>query len=629
MKTIAIDFGTYNTVCVYKDKEAIRIVKHEPSYKPADVPYCLENEKEMPSFLFIDDEGIIREVGRKAKELAAKYPNNVIWGVKRLLGRTYMSLLDELTLYPFEIDADPDDGSCLICVNHHLFKPIELVTAFFRKILDDLIENNIYDYEELTLTVPVFYSSSAVNEIIHAAKIAGFDKEKIRTLSEPVAAALGKGIIPRIGEHIKTLVFDVGAGTTDMSVGTLTTENQEIKYKCIKTLGATAGGIDITNILEKLIIEKLNIQDIKNKEFEIKRLAEYYKIKLTYSYEVLIPVNNQTLVISRGELETRLKPILGQLKDMLLWACEAAGWKAADVQQLLIVGGPTIMPVFRKLLIDFFQDNTAVGKQISLHYACVANDLKSSINAVGLGAVRSADCCDLQAVGYGVELTRFPSHNILERYPEVLVPPGSPYPFKSKVIRIPVFSQTGISDIKVLQFKEEAKNETVSFIGGIRFLSKSSLFSEIQVQMVVNERKQLIVVVADPYGGQRLFEYECLATNIEVNIEYPASYLLPELPKEHYKFAVGPNNEDMNELIKVSCDLYEIITNQSVEIPERILKYLEMLVKADHEFQELFNIIVTVLWNSKVHSLINDSVISEMEMKLSEIQNKLIKQKNI
>ncbi len=464
MKSIAIDFGTYNTVCVYKDEEGIRIVKHEPGYNPVDEPCSLENEKEMPSFLFIDDEGVVREVGRKAKQLAAKFPNNVIWGVKRLLGCTYMSLIDELSLYPFEIEADPEDGNCLISVNEHLFKPLELTSEIFRKVLDDLKQNQITDYEEVILTVPVFYSSSAVNEILHAACLAGFEKEKIKTISEPVAAALGKGINPRVGEQIKTLVFDVGAGTTDLSVGYLTTENQETKYNCLKTLGATAGGIDITNLLEKLIIEKLNIHDIKNKEFEIKRLAEYYKIKLTYSCEVLIPFDNQTLVISRGELETRLKPILGQLKDMLLWVCEAAGWKVADVQQLLIVGGPTIMPVFRKFLVDFFQDNTAVVKQISLHYACAANDLKSSINAVGLGAVRSVDCCDLQAVGYGVELTRFPSHNILERYPEVLVPPGSPNPFKSKVIRIPVFSRTGISDIKVLQFKEEAKTETVSLL---------------------------------------------------------------------------------------------------------------------------------------------------------------------
>jgi hypothetical protein len=630
MKTIAIDFGTYNTVCVYKDEEAIRIVKHEPSYEPFDEPCSLESEKEMPSFLYIDDGGIVREVGRKAKELAAKYPNNVIWGVKRLLGRTYMSLLDEISLYPFEIEADPENGNCMICVNQHFFKPSEILVAFFQKILGDLNENQIFDYDELTLTVPVFYSSSAVNEIIHAACLAGFDKEKIKTISEPVAAALGKGINPRVGEQIKTLVFDIGAGTTDMSVGYLITENQQTRFDCLKTLGANIGGIDITNLLEKIIVEKLNSQDVENKAFafEIKRLAEYYKIRLTYSPEVLIPFDNQHLVITREDLETKLNPVLDQLQDMLKWVCEAAGWKTTDVQQLLIVGGPTIMPVFKKLLLDVFQENVTVSKQINLHYV-TASELKSSINAVGLGAVRSVDCCDLQALGFGVELTRFPSHNVLERYPEVLIPPGSPYPYQSKVIRIPVISRTGISDIKILQFKEEAKTETVSFIGGIRFLSKSFLFSEIQVQMVVNERKQLIVLVADPYGGRRVFEYECLSTNIEVRIEYPASYLLPELPKEHFNLAVGPENEDMNELIKVGCHLYEIITNQQVEIPERILKYLEMLVNENHEFQELFNIIVTVLWNSKVHSLISDSEISEMEMKISELQNKLIKLKNI
>ncbi len=159
-------------------------------------------------------------------------------------------------------------------------------------------------------------------------------------------------------------------------------------------------------------------------------------------------------------------------------------------------------------------------------------------------------------------------------------------------------------------------------------MSKSFLFSEIQVQMVINERKQLIVLVADPYGGRRVFEYECLSTNIEVRIEYPASYLLPELPEEQHNIVIGPENADLNELIQAGFQLYEMITDQQVEIPERILKYLQMLVKADHEFQELFNIIVTVLWNSKVHSLLNDQVISEMEMKLSEIQNKLIKLKN-
>jgi len=636
MKTISIDLGTYNTLCLYADDSGeIRTVKHRPipeEQKSGFKNYSEEDEKEMPSFIYIENDGKISAVGYKAKEKSMESPMNVIWGVKRILGKTYMSMLEELDRYPFRIEPDPMTGNCIININENLFTPTELLSVLFRQIYSDLHSNKITEWDKIIITIPVYYSNSAVTEIINAAADAGFLKEKISTMSEPVAAALAQKFSIREGVQVKTLVCDIGAGTTDLTAGWLSMVEGEVSYTSIKNLGARFGGLDLTNLLVKIIQKKLGLCEIRQDlQSEIQQVAEWVKIKLTSAIEVEFGIQKNFLFITRDELQQVMNPFLEQITDLIHWSCDGAGWSINDVQHLLIIGGPSICPIFKSLFSSVFNENQFVLEQINAFYNCHAVPGNFRMNAVAFGALNTIKCIDLQSFGFGVELTRFPSEHIMERYPKVLIPPDSFYPYESEPLIIPILSQAG-TDIKILQFKANKDNKPdVSFIGVIKFLTKNLFFiSEIKVQMIMNQRRQLIIRLSDIYGGKRVYEFESMqGSNLQINIDYPIIHSLPEFHRSaESEYIFGPDNNDLIRLKKFLSEMHNKINERSRELPVRITGVLDELVN-EQDFYELFNTANNIIWNLKATSLFSAEEIYEIECQLFEFEKCLVKEKKV
>ena len=259
-KIIGIDFGTYNSLCVVNENGRIIIVRHNPESGLSEINNQ-EDSKEMPSFIYINNNGDVEKVGSEAKKMMSEKPGQVVWGLKRLLGKTYNQLKNEIKRFLFDVEPDIQNGKCLISVNGKTWKPTELMKWLFVRIIQDLETQGIKDYDEVVISVPAYYTPASVSEIIKSAQDGGFEKEKIKTISEPVAGAIANGTC--IGEKkSKIFVFDMGCGTLDLSCGYIY-KTDDYHYDVLQNIGSRVGGIDIDDCLLRLICSKDRINKDK------------------------------------------------------------------------------------------------------------------------------------------------------------------------------------------------------------------------------------------------------------------------------------------------------------------------------------------------------------------------------
>ena len=211
---LGIDLGTCNSSAAIKlssDRvETIRSVDAESHSTTFLV--AAEGRKNFPSFLLFDEEGKLQSVGMPGKEIAHLYPQRVVWGIKRLLGKTYTDLKGsgELARFPFLIRPDRKNGQCQVVVAEARYTPEELCSAVFRRIKADAEQQTQRQLDSVIVSVPAYFDPLRVSPIIEAARAAGF--LHIKTIPEPVAAALaydveitarpaqGGGLRPR-GRH--------------------------------------------------------------------------------------------------------------------------------------------------------------------------------------------------------------------------------------------------------------------------------------------------------------------------------------------------------------------------------------------------------------------------------------------
>ncbi len=246
-KTLAIDFGTYNSMAVYATKDGdISIIQHE------DKAAYTEKEalKTMPSFVYVNEDGKVEFVGNKAKELAPEKPGNVVWGLKRLLGKTYNTLVSDgfIEKLDFSVEPEPENGKCILCFNaKHYFRPVELISHIFNQIQ---IKMEMTQNKELKTTIQDIYSgekftyegfknnSSNEIDVIYPIKInTGEYKNEKHFIKEPPS------------QNVKVEFFLFTQGLTSLI------EKNVLKYNIPKTIS------DYTKILRdtaKDDIDKMN-----------------------------------------------------------------------------------------------------------------------------------------------------------------------------------------------------------------------------------------------------------------------------------------------------------------------------------------------------------------------------------
>ena len=353
-KIIGIDLGTTNSVvAVIEGGDPVVIPTAEGSRLcPSVVAYTKNGE---------------RLVGLPAKRQAVVNPENTISSVKRFMGRYYDEVTQERSMVPYRVDRGPSgDARIFIPVNQRVLSPQEVSAMILGKLKNDA---ETYLGEKITqavITVPAYFNDSQRQATKDAGKIAGL--EVLRIINEPTASALAYGLDKKQNE--KVLVFDLGGGTFDVSVLEVGDGVFEVK----STRGDThLGGDDWDEVIVNYLADEfknqqgINLRQDRQALQRLREAAEKAKIELSSVMETEINLPYITadsdgpkhlqIRLNRSTFEKLTEHLVTRLREPFDAAIKDAGLKPAEIDELVLVGGATRMPMVQSLV------QTLIGKE--------------------------------------------------------------------------------------------------------------------------------------------------------------------------------------------------------------------------------------------------------------------------
>ena len=350
-KVIGIDLGTTNScVSIMEGGEPVVIANAEGS-------------RTTPSMVAITESGE-RLVGQQAKRQAVTNPENTLFAIKRLIGRKFdtEAVRKDIKISPFKI-VKADNGDAWVDVRDKKYSPAEIsamVLQKMKKTAEDYLGTTVTD---AVITVPAYFDDSQRQATKDAGKIAGLNV--LRIINEPTAAALAYGLDKKKDEKIA--VFDLGGGTFDISILELGDGVFEVK----STNGDTfLGGEDFDQVIIDWIADEFKKDqgiDLRSDKMALQRLkeaAEKAKCELSTSMETDINLpfitadatgpKHLNLKLSRAKLEAICAELIAKLEGPCRTALKDSGISAADINEVILVGGMTRMPAVQKRVQDIF-----------------------------------------------------------------------------------------------------------------------------------------------------------------------------------------------------------------------------------------------------------------------------------
>lgn len=356
-KTIGIDLGTTNSVVAIME-----------GGKPKVIPSA-EGSNTVPSIVAVAKNGE-RLVGQLAKRQAVTNPENTIFSVKRLIGRRFEEpeVQTDLKLMPYKIVKA--DGGVNVEMSGKQYSPQEISAFIVQKLKTDA---EAYLGEKVTdavITVPAYFNDSERQATKDAGKIAGLNVARI--VNEPTASAMAYGLDKK--KEGKIAVYDFGGGTFDITILEVGDGVFEVK----STGGDThLGGDDLDQKIMDYIIDEFKKQegvDLRNDKASIQRVkeaAEKAKIELSSSQETEINLpfitadvngpKHLVMKLSRAKLEQLTEPLIKKTIPISEQAMKDAGVKKTDIDEVILVGGMTRMPLIQKTVQDIFGKEPSKG----------------------------------------------------------------------------------------------------------------------------------------------------------------------------------------------------------------------------------------------------------------------------
>jgi molecular chaperone DnaK len=348
-RVIGIDLGTTNSVVAVME-----------GGKPTVIPNQ-EGNRTTASVVAFTSSGE-RLVGQVAKRQAVTNPENTVFSAKRFMGRRYDEVLEEIKTVPYRVVKGEND-TARIEVQGKVYSPPEISAMVLQKMksaAEDYVGQKI---EKAVITVPAYFNDAQRQATKDAGQIAGL--EVMRLVNEPTAAALAYGLDKKEDETIA--VFDFGGGTFDISILDVGTGVVEVK----STNGDThLGGDDIDQlVIDWLVAEFKKDQgvDLSADRMSLQRLkesAEKAKIELSSTMETDINLpfitadasgpKHLNIRLSRSKFEQMIEPLVQRTLDPCKQALKDAGLEPKNIDEVILVGGSTRIPMVQKLVTDFF-----------------------------------------------------------------------------------------------------------------------------------------------------------------------------------------------------------------------------------------------------------------------------------
>ena len=352
-KIIGIDLGTTNScVAVMQGTE------------PVVVPSS-EGARTTPSIVAYKNEE--RLVGIPAKRQAVTNATNTIFSAKRLIGHSFSEIDQIIGNLPYEV-VKGAKGEAEIMLNGKQYRPAEISAMILQKLKADAEAFLGHEVTQAVITVPAYFNDSQRQATKDAGQIAGL--EVLRIINEPTAASLAYGIDKK-GADKKVAVYDLGGGTFDISILEIADVDGEKQIEVLATNGnTTLGGDDFDNaILEYLLAEfkKQEGIDLSGDRAAIQRLkeaAEKAKIELSSAQETEVNLpfitadasgaKHLNLNLKRSKLEELCFDIVEKSIEPCRKALKDAKVFESDIDEVILVGGMTRMPLVREKVKEFF-----------------------------------------------------------------------------------------------------------------------------------------------------------------------------------------------------------------------------------------------------------------------------------
>src|SRR5438552_6607526 len=392
-RIVGIDLGTTNSLVGYVD---------ETTGLPRVIPDA-EGRVLLPSVVSFTREGVL--VGEAAKRLLVRRPATTIYSVKRLMGRGYEDIKEELCYLPFKVA--PCDGIVKIQVEDREVTPPQ-VSAIVLKSLKERAEKHFGEpIEKAVITVPAYFNDSQRQATKDAGRIAGLDV--VRIVNEPTAASLAYGL-HRLKEGV-IAVYDLGGGTFDISILRV----KDGVFEVLATNGNThLGGDDLDRVLALWLLEDIAVRHhaeldrdcvdlARDPEAmqELRLAAEAAKIRLSSEERTTLTIPSARLTyrrdITRAELERLVEPLVTRTLGPCRRALGDAGLTPADIDEIVLVGGSTRVPLVRQRVPELFgkaphrqlnpDEAVALGAAVQAHILAVGftNMLLLDVAPLSLG----------------------------------------------------------------------------------------------------------------------------------------------------------------------------------------------------------------------------------------------------
>ncbi len=385
-KIIGIDLGTTNSCVAIMDGDKVKVIENA------------EGDRTTPSIIaYTEDNETL--VGQSAKRQAVTNPHNTLYAIKRLIGRRFEDdvVQKDIKMVPYKI-AKADNGDAWVEVKGQKMAPPQVsaeVLKKMKKTAEDYLGEKV---TEAVITVPAYFNDSQRQATKDAGKIAGLEVKRI--INEPTAAALAYGLDKKSGDRT-VAVYDLGGGTFDLSIIEIADVDGEHQFEVLATNGDTfLGGEDFDlKVIEYLAdqFKKDSGIDLRGDSLAMQRLkeaAEKAKIELSSSQQtdVNLPYitadasgpKHLNVKLTRAKLESLVEDLVQRSLEPCKVALRDAGMKASEIDEVILVGGQTRMPLVQEKVKEFFgkeprkdvNPDEAVAMGAAIQGAVLSGDVK-------------------------------------------------------------------------------------------------------------------------------------------------------------------------------------------------------------------------------------------------------------
>lgn len=355
-KIIGIDLGTTNSCVAVMEGDKPKVIENS------------EGHRTTPSIVAFTDDGEVL-VGQSSKRQAVTNPDNTLFAIKRLIGRRFDDAIvqKDIKMVPYKI-VKADNGDAWVRVKDQDKAPPQISAEVLRKMKKTAEDYLGEEVKEAVITVPAYFNDSQRQATKDAGRIAGLEVKRI--INEPTAAALAYGMDKKRGDAI-IAVYDLGGGTFDISIIEIAEVDGEHQFEVLATNGDTfLGGEDFDLALIEYLASEFKKDtgiDLHNDPLALQRLkdaAEKAKIELSSAQQtdVNLPYitadasgpKHLNIKLTRAKLESLVEKLVERTIEPCKIALKDAGLTVSQINEVILVGGQTRMPLVQKTVEEFF-----------------------------------------------------------------------------------------------------------------------------------------------------------------------------------------------------------------------------------------------------------------------------------